>query len=160
MAEDENCTAASIRRELEAADIKYFGLDKNLPFAEMCKEYNEYLKKMLDIHDKCEQLYLRYDELAHHEKAELDLFIAFAYNSLQYIYLKTTEQDETRIKKELGRIREAMKRLDSIIKETKKPETSPSTARRMVLRSLAIREPNEDVMPQPEPTELQPPNQE
>lgn len=78
------------------------------------------------------------DEMSVEEKVKLDLFLAYAVNSLYFMYLKVEGEDigSHEIKHELNRVKEAMQRQQQIHDKKFRPKVESNVAKRFVKSGL------------------------
>lgn len=119
-------------------DLKYGELSKDKDFVNNTENLKESLQEVQQVLDKLLPLKEQYDKLTLPAQIELDLFLAFALNSLQWINLRIQGVDPTKhpIKDELQRIKVVMMKWQEVKDRDKRPTVDIDAAKRFIKSGL------------------------
>lgn len=120
------------------SNIKYGELSNDKDFVNNCENLNENLKEVQKVLDQLLPLKDQYDKLPLPAQIELDLFLAFTLNSLQWTHLRIQGVDPNQhpIKDELQRIRTTMRKWQEVKDREKRPTVDIDAAKRFVRSGL------------------------
>lgn len=119
-------------------DLKYGELSKDADFVNNCENLKQNLIEVQNVLDQLLPLKEHYDKLVLPAQIELDLFLAFALNSLHWINLRIQGVDPMKhpIKDELQRIKAAMVKWQEVKDREKRPTVDIEAAKRFVRSGL------------------------
>lgn len=119
-------------------ELLFGELGNDKEFVEKCDTLKENLMEVQQVLDYCLKLKEHYDKLPIRAQIELDLFLAFTLNSLQWIHLRVQGIDPSKhpINNEIERIKKAMLRWEEIKNRDKRPKVDKDAAKRFVRSGL------------------------
>lgn len=119
-------------------DLKYGELSKDADFVKNCENLKQNLIEVQKILDELLPLKEHYDKLALPAQIELDLFLAFTLNALQWVNLRIQGVDPTKhpIKDELQRVKATMVKWQEVKDREKRPTVDIEAAKRFVRSGL------------------------
>ncbi|CAG9123097.1 hypothetical protein JYU34_013792 [Plutella xylostella] len=119
-------------------NIKYGELQSDTDFVGKCENLKENLVELQNTLDQLLKLKQHYDKLDTNAQIELDLFLVYTLNSLQWVHLRIQGIDptQTRIKGELQRIKKVMMRWQEVKDREKRPKVDTDAAKRFVKSGL------------------------
>lgn len=119
-------------------DLKYGELSNDKDFVNNCETLKENLQEVQQVLDQLLPLKEQYDKLTLPAQIELDLFLAFTLNSLQWINLRIQGVDPTKhpIKDELQRIKLVMMKWQEVKDREKRPTVDVDAAKRFIKSGL------------------------
>lgn len=119
-------------------DLKYGELEKDKEFVGKCENLVENMKEIQKVLDQLLPLKEHYDKLTLPAQIELDLFLAFTLNSLQWVHLRIQGIDPSKhpIKDELQRIKTVMMKWQEVKDREKRPTVNIEAAKRFVRSGL------------------------
>lgn len=119
-------------------DLKFGELSSDKDFVEKCVNLKENLIEVQQVLDYCLKIKEHYDKLPIEAQIELDLFMVFSLNSLQWIHLRIQGIDPSKhpINNELDRIKKTMRRWQEIKDREKRPKVDKDAAKRFVRSGL------------------------
>ncbi|CAK1582982.1 unnamed protein product [Parnassius mnemosyne] len=119
-------------------DLKYGELSKDEDFVNKCENLKMNLIEVQKVLDQLLPLKAQYDKMSLPAQIELDLFLAFALNSLHWINLRIQGVDPTKhpIKEELQRIKATMLKWQEVKDRDKRPIVDIEAAKRFVRSGL------------------------
>lgn len=119
-------------------DLKYGELEKDKEFVGKCENLVENMKEIQKVLDQLLPMKEHYDKLTLPAQIELDLFLAFTLNSLQWVHLRIQGIDPSKhpIKDELQRIKTVMMKWQEVKDREKRPTVNIEAAKRFVRSGL------------------------
>ncbi|XP_075976700.1 ribosomal RNA processing 47 [Anticarsia gemmatalis] len=119
-------------------ELKYGELSKDKEFVSNCESLKEGLQEVQQVLDQLLPLKEQYDKLTLPAQIELDLFLAFSMNCLQWINMRIEGVDPTKhpIKDDLQRIKVVMKKWQEIKDRDKRPTVDVEAAKRFIKSGL------------------------
>ncbi|CAH0400248.1 unnamed protein product [Chilo suppressalis] len=118
--------------------LSYGELSKDKDFVDNCENLKENLMEVQTVLEQLLPLKEQYDKLTLPAQIELDLFLAFTLNSLNWIHLRIQGIDPTKhpIKDELQRIKAVMLKWQEVKDKEKRPTVNIDAAKRFVRSGL------------------------
>lgn len=130
-------------------DIGFGELAEDSDFVSKCVNLELHLTKVKEVLDKILPLKDDFDKLPNEQQIEIDLFLAYAMNSLMWIYMRLGGADISNhpIKRELDRVKEATKRWNEVKDRKLRPKVDVEVAKRFVRSGLYDHMHNRDGAP-------------
>ncbi|XP_049874958.1 nuclear nucleic acid-binding protein C1D-like [Pectinophora gossypiella] len=119
-------------------NLKYGELSKDKDFVNHCEALKENLMEIEKVLEQLLPLKQQYDKMSLPAQIELDLFLAFTLNSLQWVHLRIQGVDPTThpIKHELQRIKATMLKWQEVRDRDKRPTVNIDAAKRFIRSGL------------------------
>lgn len=129
-------------KEGKVLELDYGDLTYNIDFVDNCEDLKKKLIEVQKILAKLLPLQAQYSKLPRTAKIELDLFILFALNSLQWIKLQIKGVDPSKhpVKAELQSVKAAMMKWQQYCDEKNRPKLDIPAVRRFIKGGLHIRD--------------------
>ncbi|OWR44837.1 nuclear nucleic acid-binding protein C1D-like [Danaus plexippus] len=119
-------------------DLKYGELANDKEYVNKCEDLKENLMDLQKVLDKLLPLKQHYEKMSLPAQIELDLFLAFTLNSLQWVTLRIQGVDPTThpIKDELLRVKAAMLKWKEVKDRVKRPTVDLQAVKRFIRSGL------------------------
>ncbi|XP_072929168.1 nuclear nucleic acid-binding protein C1D [Epargyreus clarus] len=129
--------------------FSYGELEENTDFVNICDNLKEGINEIQEILDKLLPLKAQYNKMSLPAQIELDLFLAFTLNSLQWVNLRVQGMDPTThpVKDELLRIRAVMSKWQEYKDRDNRPTVNIDAAKRFIRSGLYDRYRSDDGEP-------------